>query len=1127
MLERRHWELSALLLGLIALGTGHGCGEPESELSEALVTFNFDPCLGNTKNRTVATTCREHLDTLVPEPGPNVCLIVEETGESSEKTVHRLPAVWANSFLVAWPQADFALPIPIGRQIRAEVVFFATSDLGTLCGEDPDGWAFGSPCNAENHCVVKLVHGEAVSVSETPEWITFLKSNPDGEPAEICDFEWAEGGRDGLPEEECNRKDDDCDGRVDEDIDCIKCDLSDEDDVDYCYKEYFKDNHNIGECRRGTRACVALDEFRTDYGDCVGGQGPVPEVCDGKDNDCDEETDESFDVGEPCTIGVGACRRDGVRVCKSDQTGTECDAVPGNPELWELCGNGIDDDCDDETDEGYETLGDPCDDGEGECRALGVLECSEAQKDLVCTAQPLPSSVELCNDGLDNDCDGQIDETDEIAEELRPGQPCGDGVGACHRDGQYVCNDNGIGTSCNAVALPSAAEVCGGDSPPAACECDDEPDESGICELCGDGLDNDCDAETDEGFDLIHQPCTVGTGICRVTGRYECDPDNRTTVRCDQVPGTPEDHETCNGVDDDCDGETDEDQDLENDPNNCGECHIVCSVDNAVAGCRPVEPVEPGGRPGDCYVVECVLPFVDLNEVYDDGCECNSENGDAPDPLFADTNCDGVDGTATDAVFVSSQRGDDRGTGRRDQPFQTIAHAVEVAAGIGADVYADRGRYDVGGAALEVPSGVSIHGGYSFNVAVGEWRRAERNVNRTVLFGAPQVLRFEDLDQATLLDNLFIEGDPSPDSLPSVGVVAINVGEFLTLRNVEVTAGDGDNGADGQNGGTVSAAMPGDPGISFNVPPVTGAGGAAGRNARCPASTTGGPGGAGANSGGVPAAARAGDPGNLDERGGEGGEPGAMSIAGTAGDPGDDGDHGDNGVDGGPNGQLDPIDGLWAPNASTGGRNGRPGGGGGGGGGGGPDADTGVGGGGGGGAAGGCGGVGGGGGTGGGGSFALHVRGGHVTLLGTVLRASDGGNGGEGARGGARGLGALGGVPGAGCDGCGGGGRGGDGGRGGCGGHGAGGGGGASFAVMRVQPATDGATIADSTVILAPLNGRESSLISGLGGQGGDGGNAANCGPASVDGPAGPSGEIGCCVPDAGGRCVNNLNECQ
>ena len=132
---------------------------------------------------------------------------------------------------------------------------------------------------------------------------------------------------------------------------------------------------------------------------------------------------------------------------------------------------------------------------------------------------------ETCN-GTDDDCDGEVDEGFAGV-----GEPCELGVGACQITGSTVCTKDGTSTECD------------GDVPPPGDE------------LCGNGDDDDCDGATDEGFPSYGQPCSVGTGQCFATGVYICAGDGLSTV-CDATAGSPQ-AETCNGLDDDCDGAPD------------------------------------------------------------------------------------------------------------------------------------------------------------------------------------------------------------------------------------------------------------------------------------------------------------------------------------------------------------------------------------------------------------------------------------------------------------------------------------------------------------------------------------------------------------------------------------------
>lgn len=135
-----------------------------------------------------------------------------------------------------------------------------------------------------------------------------------------------------------------------------------------------------------------------------------PEECDGIDNDKDGSIDEDFDVGYQCSVGVGACMRGGFKVCSSDGSGTDCTAVPGTSSA-EVC-DYVDNDCDGSIDEGFDlVLGTQCTAGVGACMRGGFQVCSPDGSGTECSAIPgVPEYVETCGDGIDNDCNGLVDD---------------------------------------------------------------------------------------------------------------------------------------------------------------------------------------------------------------------------------------------------------------------------------------------------------------------------------------------------------------------------------------------------------------------------------------------------------------------------------------------------------------------------------------------------------------------------------------------------------------------------------------------------------------------------------------------------------------------------------------------
>ena len=306
--------------------------------------------------------------------------------------------------------------------------------------------------------------------------------------------------------EQCaNGRDDDCDGDVDESPPCT-CKAG---TTQSCYGGA-AGTVGKGICKAGKQTC-GKDQT---WGPCLGQQMPGTESCNGKDDDCNGKPDDLPDLGGACSDPnrKGVCRP-GTFVCVANAKVCKQTIL----QTAELC-NGKDDDCDGTVDEGFAAKGRACTvTGKlGPCAQGSYTACTKGK--LVCTG-PSPGK-EICN-GKDDDCDGKADQT---FPELGKACTVKGALGPC-AVGKY--------TSCAGGKL-----VCTGPSPGT--------------ETCN-GKDDDCDGKPDNIVDL-GKPCSdpKRKGICRA-GTWACVANSKT-CRQSVTSGT----ETCNGKDDDCDGQTDE-----------------------------------------------------------------------------------------------------------------------------------------------------------------------------------------------------------------------------------------------------------------------------------------------------------------------------------------------------------------------------------------------------------------------------------------------------------------------------------------------------------------------------------------------------------------------------------------
>ena len=451
-------------------------------------------------------------------------------------------------------------------------------------------------------------------------------------------------------EEICDGRDNNCDGQADEGV------------LNTYYAD--SDGDGFGNSNIITQACEVPVNFATNGNDCDDTYKEVypnaVEVCDGLDNDCDEQVDEelgleffvdqdndgygdSDNVQKSCDLRIGLSSLDGD--C-DDQNPT---ISPGSTEFCDEIDNDCDGIIDDNVTNSY--YADTDEDGYGDpdtkvetCYApTGYVDNDTDCNDVDTFIHP--NAPEFC-DTQDNNCDGVVDENTAV-----------DAIT------WYADNDmDTFGSATNTTKNCTLPEGYVADNT----DCDDADNDihPSAPELCN-GFDDNCDEEIDgddaidgsiffadfdnDGFGNANQPHnSCSQPLFYVVDNTDCNDANENIH--------PNAVEFCNGINDNCDENTDE--------NTAMDARIFY-----------LDQDDDGFGLEDQTELSCFLPdgyAEDIGDCDDDNQEIYPTQNEYCDDI--DNNCNGiVDELATDEVFVFYQDLDEDGFGNLHEQILSCA----------------------------------------------------------------------------------------------------------------------------------------------------------------------------------------------------------------------------------------------------------------------------------------------------------------------------------------------------------------------------------------------------------------------------------------------------------------------
>ncbi len=416
--------------------------------------------------------------------------------------------------------------------------------------------------------------------------------------------------------ESCDTLDNNCDGVVDEGL------------TETFYQD--GDGDGFGDAAFPAEFCELPAGYVENNTDCNDGDGRYHP---------DAEDDCSTPIDYNCDGAIGKdSDNDGYSTC-TDCADGDASIHPG---AVEVC-DGVDQDCDNEIDDGIQQGStwyvDLDEDGYGDandtiiaCGAQGVYSATVGGDCADEDATSYPGATEAC-DGVDNNCDGQVDDGAPTATWYADQD--GDGFGEA-------------GSFLDACAAPAGYVADGSD-------CDDSTTSSypGATELC-DGLDNDCNGAVDDGGTNPQTWYTDGDGDGYGTGAgtVACTPPTGTVAvagDCDDADSgsAPGLSERCDGVDNDCSGVVDDN------PTDGSVWYLDGDGDGYGAGASLVSCSAPSGAVADgsdCDDTSAALSpgLVEVCDGLDNDCSGAVDDAavDAA-PWYDDVDGDGYGGAST------------------------------------------------------------------------------------------------------------------------------------------------------------------------------------------------------------------------------------------------------------------------------------------------------------------------------------------------------------------------------------------------------------------------------------------------------------------------------------------------